>query len=270
MLKRPLCAVAIPGALTAALLVGSVVASPAGAVTQVPSALVSASLAAAGKQSSVHFVAVSSLGAQSITIVADAATKAGQQVITIKRAKQTGVVNSRFAGKDVYYRGNTIGLEAYLGMPSTLAPHYAGKWISFSPSDPDYAQIAKSMTIASAVSEISLTAPLKVTGAASIHGVRTIGVSGVTTSLSSSGTKGTATLYMSASKAPLPILFTGKGSQKGQTELGKVTFSRWGAPVNPATPKNAIPASSISGGSSSSTGSSTTPTTTPTSTSTSG
>jgi hypothetical protein len=264
MLKNRLSAAAVPGALAIVVLFGGATATAAGAAAKAPSALVAASLAAAAKQNSVHYVATSSLGSQSITIVADAARAKGQQVITIRKGKQVGTVAARYDGKAVYFRANTIGLEGYLGMPNNLAPKYSGKWISFSPSQQDFSQIAKSMTITSAIGEISLSAPVKAVSPITVNGTQAVGVTGTTTSLSSSGAKGKATLYMVASGTPLPVVFTGKGSQKGQTEAGRVAFSRWGERVAPVTPKGAVSAASISAANGSSSSGSTSSTGTPT------
>jgi hypothetical protein len=241
-LQRLLTA-AIPGVLAFSLLSGS---AGAAGPSRAPAALLATSLANAQKQQSVHFVTVSSLGDQSISVVADAAKNAGQASIVLFHGKQRGLVAVRYNGKDVYYRANAVGLESYLGMPAALATKYAGKWISFAPTDPDYADITKSLTISTALSDITIQAPLKLLAPRTINRVRSIGVAGTTTSLSSAGSTGTGTLFLAAASPFLPVVFTGTGTQKNQKELGRVTFSHWNAPVHPVTPSSAIPASSIS------------------------
>jgi len=224
-------------------------AAAANAATAAPSSLVTASLTAAAKQTSVHYVTVSSLGSQSISVVGDAATNAGQEAIVVTKGKLRGIVNARFDGQAVYYRANLYGLESYLGMPSTLAPKYTGKWISFTSADQNYPEISKSLTISSVVGDISLKPPMKLAGTKTINAQRTIGVSGTTTAVPTSGkTKDVATLYIATSANQLPVQFGATGKQKNMTEIVKVNFSRWGVPVNPQAPTTSIPASSISSG----------------------
>lgn len=214
--------------------------------TLTPKALLAASLKAANAQPSVHFVATSTVGTRSITITADAAAATGSQVIVLREDKKTGHVTGRYVGSTVYFRGNTVGLEDYLGMPTTLAPKYSGKWISFGSSTEDYSSIAKSMTISAAVAQISVKAPITGGGHATVGGQAAVGVRGTTTTLSSKGKKGKATLYVAATGSPLPIRYNGTGKQKKQKETGQVTFSKWGETVNPTAPAGAVPASSIS------------------------
>jgi len=219
-----------------------------------PKSLLAASLRAARKESSVHFVATSAVGTRSITITGDASASAGSQVIVLHEGKSTGHVTGRYVDKAVYFRGDTIGLEDYLGMPSTLAPKYSGKWIAFGSSTPNYSSIAKSMTLSAAVAQISVKAPITRGAHATVDGQAAVSVLGSTTTLSSKGKKGTATLYVAAKGSPLPISYLGTGKQKEQSETGKVSFSKWGEKVSPSVPPNAVPASSISGSGSGSSG----------------
>lgn len=225
-------------------------ANTTAAPSSTPKSLLAASLKAAGKEPSVHFVATSAVGTRSITITGDASAGAGSQVIILHEGKQTGHVTGRYVDKAVYFRGNTIGLEDYLGMPTTLAPKYSDKWISFGSSTPDYSSIAKSMTLSAAVAQISVKAPVTSGVHSTVDGQAAVSVLGTTTTLSSKGKKGTATLYVAAKGSPLPISYLGTGKQKKQSETGKVTFSKWGEKVSPSAPPNAVPASSISGSSS--------------------
>jgi hypothetical protein len=246
--------------VAAVLSVAPMTSGTAGATTRptAPKALLAASLKAAGKQSSVHSVATSTVGTQSIKITADAATKAGTQVIILREGKKTGHLTGRYVNNTVYFRGDTIGLEDYLGMPATLAPKYSGKWISFASTTQGYSSVANSMTVSAAVSQISVKAPITSSGQTTVNGQAAVGVRGTTTTLSSKGKKGTATLYVSAKGSPLPIRYLGTGIQKKQKETGQVTFSKWGETVSPTAPTGAVPASSITTSTSSSSSSSTT------------
>jgi len=255
-------------AVGVALVLGTVLsaAAPAAAAaprTSRPSAaqsLLASSLAVAGRQSSVHFVATSTVGTRSIRIVANASPSAGTQTVTIRVSKKTGTITGRYVDDAVYFRGNTVGLESYLGMPASIAPTYAGRWISFTSSDQGYSSIAASMTLKSAVAQISVAAPITAGGRTTVGGTPARSVRGTTTALSSKGKHGSATLYVAATGSPLPLVYQGTGMQSKQKETGKVVFTQWGRSVRPVAPSGAVPASSIttpttSAGSSGSSGS---------------
>ena len=226
-------------------------AGPAGAAAPRKSrpnpaqSLLNSSLAAAGRQSSVHFVATSTVATRSIKIVANAGPKAGTQAVTIRVSRRTGTVTGRYVAGAVYFRGDTVGLESYLGMPASIAPTYAGRWISFTSSDQGYGSIAESMTLKAAVAQISVAAPITVGGQTTVGGTPAKSVRGTTTALSSKGHRGSATLYVAATGSPLPLVYQGSGMQSKQKETGKVVFSRWGRSVSPVAPSGAVPASSI-------------------------
>lgn len=216
---------------------------PAGAAHA--KALLAASLATARKEPSVHFVATSSEPTRSIKIVANAATTAGTQTITIVVTKKAGHVTAMYTGGKIYFKGDTVGLEVYLGMPSSIAPHYAGQWISFTSSDKGFSSIAKSLTMTDAVGQISVDPPLTLGGRATVNGTAAQAVQGTTTTLSSKGHHGSATLWIATHGAPLPVRYQGTGTQATKKEVGQVDFSRWGLAVQPVAPAHAVPASSI-------------------------
>jgi hypothetical protein len=212
-----------------------------------PKTLLAASLDAARAQSSVHYVATSAVGDESIRITADAATTAASQAVILRVGKNTGHVTGRLVDSAVYLKGDTLGLEDYLGMPSTLAPKYVGQWISFTPSTKSYSDIAKSMSLASAIDQISVKAPLSKGHTSTSGGRSAVSIKGTTTTLSSSGNKGAAVLYVSATGSPLPLAYHGTGKQKKKTETGTVTYSKWGENVSPKAPTKSVPSSSITG-----------------------
>ncbi|MHB8221096.1 MAG: hypothetical protein ACYDHU_12365 [Acidimicrobiales bacterium] len=224
------------------------------------SALLADSLGAADRQRSVHFVATSTLSTKSIVIVANAGTTSGTQAITIRVSKKTGHITGRYTGATVYFRGDAVGLESYLGMPSSIAPTYAGRWISFTSSDQNFTQIAGSMTLKTAVEQVSVSPPVTNGGRAKVNGTSVVVIRGTTTSLSSKGQHGSAVADVASGGAHLPVRFVGTGRQGKQSAGGRVSFSRWGLKVNPRAPSGAVPASSItvptsgSGSSSSSSG----------------
>lgn len=239
VLAVALCAPAISGATTTA-------GSTASGRPTTGKALLAAALQAADRQKSVHFVAESSLDGRSVQITASTSATAGTQKIVLRSGKTTGHVTGRLVDKIVYFRGDTFGLEEYLGMPTTLAPKYTGKWISFSPSTQDYKGIEKTMTFSAAMGQISLTGPFS-TGTSTAYGQAAVTVIGTMTTTNTKGKKVKAkgTLYLPATGTLLPIKFVGKEKQGSKVETGTVVFSQWGLKVAPAAPKGAVAASSI-------------------------
>jgi len=150
---------ALVAALAGAETAGAATSPAALAAATSPAALAAATEAAAAKQQSVHYVAGSILGTESITIVADVARSSGLETIRLRDARQTGLVSARYDGKAVYFKGDANGLTGYVGMPSTLATRYAGKWIAFTPTQKSFAAIAKSLTLSAAVGQISIGPP---------------------------------------------------------------------------------------------------------------
>jgi hypothetical protein len=212
-----------------------------------PKALLAASLDAAHAESSVHYVATSTVGNESIRVTADTATTTASQAILLHVDKTTGHVTGRLVDNAAYFRGDKVGLEDYLGMPATLAPKYVGQWIEFTSSAKSYSDITKSMSLTSAVDQISVEAPLSGGHKTNVGGRSAVSVAGTTTSLSSKGNKGTAILYVSATRSPLPISYHGTGKQQKKPETGTITYSKWGETVNPKAPAKSVPASSLTG-----------------------
>jgi len=225
--------------------------------------VLAASLEAASRQRSVHYVAHSSLGPESLELVSDVSKTASQQTITISTGKHRGHLTARWVNNSVYFKGDQTGLEGYLGMPTTLAPKYTGRWIVFKSTDQGYAAIARSMQLDSVVSEVTISPPFTKISGLTIGGTHTTGVRGKTTAFSSPGSSGTATLYVEASSGHLPVRFIAVGSQPasslGQSgaaasaghsstpipERGTLDFSEWGEPVHLSQPTNAVPASKV-------------------------
>lgn len=210
-------------------------------------ALLKASQAAAKAATSVHFLAKTKLGSKTITLTASASATTGTQKIVLRGGSVVGHMSARLVNQIVYFKGDANGLEGYLGMPSTLAAKYSEHWIFFSPATKDYATFKKSLTLTAALRQVDLTGPYT-TAAATTNGQSAEKISGTTKSLSSKGNKGKAALYVATSGTPLPIRYVATGKQKKQRETGTVVFSKWGAPVAPASPQTATSASSIVSG----------------------
>jgi hypothetical protein len=208
------------------------------------SAKVSSAIKAAGQQTSVHYVASSRESGRSITITSSSSATAGTQKIVLRASKSVGHVSGRLVNKIVYFRGDTFGLEEYLGMPATLAPKYTGKWIFFSPATKDYAPIAKSFTLATAISQIAMKGPFT-SKSGTVDGKSATTVTGRDTVTGHLGKAGSATLSIASSGTPLPIHYSGKTTVNKTKISGTVDYSAWGQKVTPKAPQGAVAASSI-------------------------
>ena len=220
-------------------------ALPAGAATSSAQSQVTAALAAANSQKTVHYVATSTYSTRSIVITGDVSATEGQQQVVLHYGKNVGHMTNLLVGSAVYFKGDAYGLTAYLGLPSSLAPTYAGKWISVTSSSQGYSSIAQSLTLSSAVDQISIKGPYK-QASVSTGGQKATALVGLTSSLSTGKKVGPATLFLTQATTPLPIRFVGIGHQSKGTAHGQVSHSNWNEPLNFTAPTGAIPASSIS------------------------
>jgi hypothetical protein len=234
----PLAAAAATTSTTTSAPAGS--KSPSSAATS----LVKSAASAATKQKSVHFLAKSTESGRSVTISASSSATAGTQKVVLHANKSTGHVTGRLVDKIVYFKGDTFGLEEYLGMPATLAPKYTGKWIFFSPATKSYSSIANSFTLTAAIGQISMTGPYT-KAKSTVGGMPATTIKGRNTATGKKGKAGSAVLSVSSTGTPLPIRFSAKATVSKKSVTDTVTYGRWGLKVSPVEPQGAIAASSI-------------------------
>ncbi len=203
-----------------------------------------AALAAARAEPSVHFTTSTTLGARNYTVVGDAGHKLGVQTVTVTNGTKTGHVKVRLVHSDFYIEGDTYGLTTYVGMPSNLATEYKNRWIAFGPSTPDFSAIEKSMTVTAAIGQISLDGPLTMT-TSTVAGAPVVVLSGTTTSLSSKGHTGPATLVVAGNGSNLPVSFTGQGKDGTSVARGSIAYSDWGEKLTVTRPANPVPSSKV-------------------------
>jgi hypothetical protein len=169
------------------------------------------------------------------TYSSDAGPSAGRQVVDIDQDHATVV----FLGATAYIQGNAAAVSDYFGFPVSQVPRLTNQWVSLTPSDSGYAAVTDGVTLASALSEVSLDAPFTL-APTQVGGQQVIGISGQLSASDNSGT-GPGTLYVTTGSQPLPVEFTATTSDAVQT----VTFSAWGTPVALSAPSGAVPAASI-------------------------
>jgi hypothetical protein len=207
--------------------------------------LVAAALNAAKEAGSVHFVEKASAGKQSVSVVGDVSPSNGRQTITVRYGSSVGHMDGLWSNGEVYFKGDSYGLQSFLDFSASLAHKYRNRWIAFTKSYQGFAQTAKQFTVNGPLSEISLTGSLSIVGKDVVDGVMSECVRGRTMALSSNGGSGTGTLYVANNGSLLPIRFVGTGRQPAGAANAWVDFSNWGETVSVQSPTGAIDASTV-------------------------
>lgn len=207
-----------------------------------PNQVLATTVAAATAKGSVHLATTNSNGA----------TGGGTYDIRASEGRQTvydggqGSADLLVLPGSAYVKGDEPFLENSFGLSASSASQYAGKWISFAPSDPGYQQIVAGDTLASALTESTPTGSLTLTPTRTIDAQSVVGLSGgLPRDDLQGGAKGSQVLYVSTAAPYLPVEVVTKGSLDGQSGTTTVTFSRWGETISIAAPAGATPASSI-------------------------
>jgi hypothetical protein len=198
-----------------------------------PSQLVSAALAKARTQTSVHYVSSQVFGSTSVRFSGDAGRDRGIQRITLSKGGRVGHVTVVVVANTAYVRGDAFTLTNYMRVPASSAAAWAGKWLSLAPSAPDFAPVAAGVRLASTISELSMPAPFRSAGTSTRQGRRVVGI---TSHFQRAGHTITETLYVDLART-LPLQQVGTSGTIRLT----ATFSRWNEPVSVTAPTSAIP-----------------------------
>jgi len=200
-------------------------------------------VAAAKSQGSVHLGNTNTSGPAGGGTY-DVSASEGQQTVT---GGTQGNADLLVVPAHGYLKGDAAFLQNSFGFPASVASLYAGKWISFVPSDPGYQQVVDGDTLSSALVESSPTGALTLTLTRTLDGQTVEGVSGgLPHDISQAGAKGSQVLYVSTTAPYLPVEVVTSGSLDGQSGTTVVTFSRWGESISIVAPSGATPVSSIS------------------------
>jgi hypothetical protein len=225
--------------------------------SQAAKRLVSSALRSTRAGGSFHYVSRVTSPGPTQTIVGDAGSSSGKQVITIGPDTFTVLV----VGTACYFQGGERELVEQLGLPVPIATTYAGQWISLAPNDAPYQSVYVAVTTDSALTNDVAFAPRQESGVSRRSGYRVIGVTGPITNVPGDGqtqpTKGTASLYVTWSSPHLPVEYTENGKIGRVTNKLDMTFSKWGEVVAESAPQTAVGYASLNSGNA------TTPTTGP-------
>jgi hypothetical protein len=207
----------------------------AGAATIRAHALYVQTLAAIRGSAGFHYVAESTGGTGTQTIVGDAGRRGGRQVITIEAAAGREQFTLILVDGTVYFQGNIPALEDQLGVPAAGAAGLQGKWVSVSNQDGPYSVVAPGITIADQAQETALV-PTSTTAIRVAGGVVTRILGTVPPQQGAPG--GTGHLDVAAN-SHLPTSYVSAVSVSGVTLTSTTTFSGWGTSAATTAPAGA-------------------------------
>jgi hypothetical protein len=232
-------------ATVVACLLGSMVASAAAGASSrgSPKQTLERALTAATKAGSVRITVQFFSGSTTGKVVQDSSQDSGEQTVAIGD-ERTSVV---LLGGQAFISGNRQGMTSYFGLPSSLAPSLAGRWISLQPTDAAFESVTATVSLPAALAEVTPSGPVVAGKQEKVAGQQVRSISG-----EAPGGAGRLTIFVAATSPSLPVEAV-ESSRSGETAKGEiVTFSRWGERLNVPTPSPAIPISTLEAASSAS------------------
>ncbi|MGD0593360.1 MAG: hypothetical protein ABSB54_06735 [Acidimicrobiales bacterium] len=205
-----------------------------------------AMVASVRRATSVHYVATSktttSGGTNDLHFITSVGASAGVQVTTWTESGETGTFTIIAIGSTTYLQADADSLATFFeAVPAADASTYAGKWISFTPSDAPYKSLhSGDFTIG------SLVASLKFLPTAATTKARTIVITGKpspTTTVPAGEVATAITTISRSTKRPISQLFN--VSYEGNTARSSVVFSQWDTATVPTAPSGAITWASV-------------------------
>jgi hypothetical protein len=165
------------------------------------------------------------------------ATKATQ---TLRFSNNQGNLDVILVNGVIYVRTDANTLVFALGMPASTGPSWAGHWLAISQSDPQFSEIAPTLTYESNLDPFLPTGTITVKEHQTLHGSE---VTALTGSAAKTGTvvSGRTTLYVSADTG-LPLGATVQAVDKDKHAITEVVqFTSFGDPVVAVAPSDATP-----------------------------
>lgn len=222
-------------------------ATPAGLSPAAMSAaaLLSAARAALTAGGSVH-VDITAKGQNSLVAFSDDDTASGgRQVITVDGTGRATIL--LINGVD-YVQADAATLQGFFHASQQVTEQAAGRWISLRPGDTlgasTYDDVTAGITLSSVAQELQLAGHLTKAAPATLAGQPVIGVQAPVPA--SDGLPGAKmVLYVTDNAALRPVRYELVG---GGSVTNELSFSRWGEKLTLTRPANAIPASSLTSG----------------------
>ena len=218
------------------------------AISRTAARFLQASLNAARRAGSFHYVSNFTSQGSTQHTVGDAGPDSGRQVITIGSHSFTVLV----IGTACYFQGDANTMVAQLGVSAAAATSHAGQWIALAPSDGPYQSVYAAVTAPSALSDNIAFKPQHDLGTSTV-GTRSVqSIGGAMTNFSASGqtqqARGTAEFDAAVARPHVPVRYVERGVINGQQADFTMTFSHWGERVGIVAPPGALSFSSLSAG----------------------
>lgn len=174
-----------------------------------------AALSSARKQGSVHLELIAHLPGRTLSYSDDDGRNNGVQRISVTPAMHAQV---RVVGSTTYFAANRAALLNYFGFPAKTANKDANHWLVLRPGDPGYSEVTDGVTLASALTQVEVRAPLTLLPSRTLLGERVVGVQGT-------GDQGsTATLWIRSTGSHLPVAYQANSPKRGTVNA---SFMRW-------------------------------------------
>jgi hypothetical protein len=200
--------------------------------------VISVAQAAIAQAGTFHFADVTGSGSKAQTLSGEAGKGDAEQSLI----DPDGDLFVRLVGSAIYLRGSADVLVSALGLSSTVAAQYSGKWIKIASKDIPYQTIAKTLLPESEVTPYIPVSGLTVGSPRVLGGHDVVPVSGK--SESSNGNSAVATIYVSTSAPYLPLDGTLKGTGSEKNDSEEATF-KWSGKVAVTAPPGAVAYSSL-------------------------
>jgi hypothetical protein len=200
-----------------------------------------AAINAVGEQG-VHYASHAKQGSVEFNVSGDTGVKSGTQTLTLKEGSTLEHMTVVSVGSTGYVNGNPTALKDVMGLSAATAKKYAGKWVSFDPTNQQYSELVAGLLDSQVAGELKMNGPFHYGATKTIDGKSAIAVVGSVSD--NSGNTVSGTLWVPASGPPLPIEQTTGTSSKGAI-AGTVTFTKWGQKVAQKAPAHAIAASKL-------------------------
>jgi hypothetical protein len=201
------------------------------------------SLRAAKGAGSVRITVQFFSGSTTGKVVQDSSVGSGEQTVAIGKELASIVL----VGGVAYISGNTQGMTSYFGLPASLVPTLAGRWISVQPTDSAFRAVTANVSLASALVNVTPVRPLVMGKRSRVNGQTVKSIAGA-----APGGGGRLVLFVGAHGRSLPVEAV-ESNGTGTTAKGEiVTFTRWGEHLHVAIPQGAVPISTLEAASSAS------------------
>ncbi len=189
--------------------------------------------------SSVHQVETEKSPTASGTVVTDAGTKQGRQVITHSQGENAQVI---VVGGTAYFAGNQAALIHYFGLPAALAQKVGSRWVSVPSSSRGYSVVAAGLTLTGLIGGFAIPGQLTETAPTMVDGQAVVGIKSQAPPTGSTAASVSAIVYVTRSRTPLPVRAVYTFSKGGSATLD---LSGWNEHLAVKAPTNVIPAAKL-------------------------